>query len=113
MRAEKCGWTIAAYNNNGDVNEQIIPHYDIFIPEESGEIKAIARYSPLEAREYLGVLQTLSSDDSFQLTDMHNKVTSWNTTISQSRLPTLYNLAAFHNRITKLFFPTRCRVDCV
>jgi len=101
MRAKKCGWTMAVFNAKGDLDPTHTPSGDIFIPEEDGSIKQVARYDPSEAREYLGVFQTPHGDETAQIEKLFSKIGSWNSKVAKSKLLPLFNLNALLTRIYK------------
>jgi len=99
MRAKKCGWTLLTYDSKGKLRTKNPYKADLFIPEEDGTIKMIGRYDPTSPRQYLGVLQTADSNDSFQLDKMYKDVLTWNQQIAASKMLPLFNLQALLNRI--------------
>ena len=101
MRANKCGWTLISYDTKGNLKVRNQCEGRIYIPEEDGTIKEIARYDPNIARQYLGVLQTADGDDSFQLDKMYADVAVWNNKIAKSKMLPIHNLQALMNRIYK------------
>jgi len=101
MRAKKCGWTLISYDRQGKLNIKNQSPGDIYIPEEDGTIRKIQRYDPDEPRQYLGVLQTADSDDTYQLDKMYSDVATWNNRMAKSKMLPAYNLSAMLNRIYK------------
>ena len=99
MRAKKCGWTLLTFDGKGNIRTKNQFKADLFLPEEDGTIKTIGRYNPTSPRQYLGVLQTADSNDSFQLEKMYKDVITWNQQISARKMLPLHNLQALMNCI--------------
>ena len=75
--------------------------HDIFITEEDGQQKCVQKYSPYEAREYLGVLQSTDGNDHHQYIDFLQKVRDWNGKMKSSNLIPYFNLQAMCTKIYK------------
>ena len=97
MRSKKCAWILLQYSTVKRSHRS----FTIRLKDEDGITRTIDRYGKDDAREYLGVLQQASGEETEQLQCLHDKVEIWNTKMSKSRMSNIYNQSAVFTRIHK------------
>ena len=98
MRAKKCAWILIHYKNK---LAQSNKNFNITLEDEDGVERQVERYGMDDPREYLGVQQQASGDESSQLEALKSKVNKWNATIKNSKLTNVLNYSAVFSRIHK------------